>query len=113
MTHQPNKAQQIVTTVFLSLPDLKKIGIGLVILTLGFGGMYGMLLNQTVLNIVAREEGERKLAELDMGLSEYEFKYITATSHVTLDDVLALGYVEDLSPTFVSPSEATRFTYQR
>jgi len=113
MTHQPTKIQHIVTTALLSLPDLRKVGIGLIVLTLGCGGMYGMFLNQTVLNVVEREGGEKQLAELDMSLSEYEFKYITTTSQVTLDDVLALGYVEDLSPTFVSPSEVTRFTYQR
>jgi hypothetical protein len=99
-----------ISYVARSLPNTKLIAGGLGAFLFILVGLYGMFLNQTVLNIVARKSLEARIAEMDTEVSKYEFSYIEESDEVTLDTARSLGYIEETEPHYIKSNKGSRFT---
>jgi len=70
----------------------KKIFWSLGVFLLFFLIFYVYLINQTILNIVARENIESDIVVLNSEISEMEFEYISQKNAVTLGYAYSLGF---------------------
>ncbi|MDD5318548.1 MAG: hypothetical protein PHF79_01865 [Candidatus Pacebacteria bacterium] len=64
--------------------------------------MYGILVRQTVFNVVARQQAENKVADLGSATSDLEYQYISAKNAITLDVAYAHGFKDVTNPTFIN-----------
>lgn len=55
--------------------------------------MYAYLVNQTILNIVERENLEGDIITLNSNISELEFDYISLKNDINLDYAHSIGFV--------------------
>lgn len=66
-------------------------GIGLILILFV---VYGMLINQTVRNIVSREKIIGEIAEINSKIADYESKLLTLSNAVTLEVAYEKGFVD-------------------
>ena len=66
-------------------------------------GMYIYLVNKTVFNVVARQNAERQIADLNSKVSDMEFKSMALKDTVTLEKAHELGFTEVTAINFVTP----------
>lgn len=71
----------------------RSIFICLVVATVLLALSYIVLVNKAVLNAVAKERTEQRIATLGSELGEAEFQYIHAKGEVTMDLASNLGFV--------------------
>jgi hypothetical protein len=67
-----------------------------------FAFLYGYFVNQTILNVVARENIETKLIELSSEVSSLEVEYIKLKNKIDLEFAYSLGYSDVSNVKFVS-----------
>lgn len=70
----------------------KKIFWTILSLFIIFSAYYAYLVNQTIFNIVARENAENESVTLNSKISEDEFKYISLKNDVNLDYAYSVGF---------------------
>ena len=80
----------------------RKIFWGLFALLVIFAVSYGYFVNQTILNIVARENIEEKTMTLNSEISEMEFDYIALKNDVNIDYAYSIGFVDVENVKFAS-----------
>lgn len=73
--------------------------------------LYAYLVNKTIMNAVAREETNEKIAELSSTIGNLEFSYMSEKSGITLEVAHARGF-RDATPTqFISRVGGSVVTY--
>lgn len=63
---------------------------------------YAYLVNQTVLNIVERENIQDEITTLNSRISELEFKYIALKNNINLEYAHSLGFINAKNVKFAS-----------
>ena len=66
-------------------------------------GLYIYLVNKTVFNVVAPQNAERQVSDLNSKVSDMEFKSMALKSSVTLEMAHSLGFSEVSTINFISP----------
>ena len=76
--------------------------------------MYGVLINKTIMNVVARQNSEKEIASLSSTVGDLEFQYMNLKSGITLELAHAKGF-EDVVPShFLSRASVSKtLTYNR
>lgn len=69
--------------------------------------MYGFLVRDTVLNVIAREKIGKEAHELLSTISSLEASYMDTKAHINLDVAYAHGFKDVHSPDFISPATLT------
>ena len=84
----------------------KKAFFSLVFVALVFVGGYAYFVNQTVWNIVARQNATKEIAKVSSDVAELEASYMNLSGELTLDHAYALGFheVKSEDTTFVERS---------
>lgn len=54
--------------------------------------LYVVYVNQTVRNVVRRQQLDREISSLNARIGELEFKYISMKNDVTIDKAYAMGF---------------------
>ncbi len=65
-------------------------------------GFYMYFINETVHNVVARQNLESEASNLTLTLSNQEFKYITLRNNITREVAYAMGFKDVTAKTFIS-----------
>ncbi len=73
--------------------------IGVLFLCAGF---YMYFINNTVHNVVARQDLEAEASNLTLSIGNREFQYISKRNGITLSRAKELGFKEVLAKTFIS-----------
>ncbi len=71
---------------------------------------YAILLNKTIMNVVAREKTERTIASLSGTIGELEFTYMNKRGSVTLDLAYSKGF-RDATPSQFIPRNSQEVSY--
>ncbi len=69
---------------------------------------YVYFLNETVHNVVQRQQSGRHIAELGGGVGELESRYITLKDSITLDLASSLGFQTVQNPVFISRTSLSK-----
>jgi hypothetical protein len=64
-------------------------------------GFYMYLINTTVRNVVATQNLEAKISQLNLSISSKEFKYISDRNAVTLNLAYSMGFKDIESKTYI------------
>lgn len=64
-------------------------------------GFYMYLINATVRNVVATQNIEAKISQLNLSISSKEFKYISNRNAVTLNLAYSMGFRDIESRTYI------------
>lgn len=64
-------------------------------------GFYMYLINATVRNVVATQNIEAKISQLNLSISSKEFKYISNRNAVTLNLAYSMGFKDIESKTYI------------
>ncbi len=64
--------------------------------------LYGVLVRQTVFNVVSRQQSENKITDLNSKIGDLEFKYMTATNNITIEMAYAKGFKDVTDPSFIT-----------
>lgn len=80
----------------------RKIFWGLFSCLLFFVISYAYLVNQTILNIVERENVEESIITLSSDISEMEFEYISLKNDINLAYAHSIGFVDVVNVKFAS-----------
>lgn len=67
-------------------------------------GGYALLVNRTVMNVVAREKTEDEIASLTSHVGDLEFKEMSLRGTITMETAYALGFNEAPEITFIARS---------
>lgn len=86
----------------ISINLRKKVTLSLFGAVILFALLYGYFVNQTILNVVARENVETELIELSSEVSSLEVEYIKLKNKIDLKFAYSLGYRDVSSVKFVS-----------
>ena len=70
--------------------------------------LYVYLVNQTILNIVMRENVESEMVDLESKISELEFEYITLKNDINIDYAYSIGFVDVEKVKFASRKLSTQ-----
>lgn len=70
-------------------------------------GLYIYLINSTVRNVVATQNIEGQIAQLNLAISNKEFSYINKRNTVTLNLAYSLGFKEVSAKTYL-PKQSTK-----
>lgn len=81
---------------------------GFVTVLISLGILYGILLNQTVQNVVERKALSENIAHISSGVSELEHAYLSLKQDITLDYALSLGFKEQQKVTYVDRGGESR-----
>ncbi len=71
---------------------------------------YAYLINKTIMNVVARESTERRIASLSTTIGELEFKHMTSKSQITLDLAYQKGFLDALPSQFLAYNGTSKIT---
>jgi hypothetical protein len=70
----------------------KKVLWSLVVLIFASSAAYGLLINQIIWNVVARQKAETNISNMSSQVSSLETSYMTLTDGITIDKAYALGF---------------------
>ena len=73
--------------------------LGILAMSVGF---YMYLINTTVHNVVASQNLEAKVSQLNLAISSKEFQYIKNRNAVTINLAYSLGFKDALAKTYIS-----------
>jgi len=73
--------------------------------------LYAYFVNQTIINVVAREKIEKDIADVSGEIGDTEFDYMTLRNNLTLDVAYAKGFKDTEVTAFVSPGKSLPITY--
>ncbi len=65
-------------------------------------GMYMYLINTTVRNVVASQNLESKITQLNLSISSKEFQYIKSRNAVNLNLAYAMGFKDASAKTYIT-----------
>lgn len=68
---------------------------------------YIYAINVTVRNVVARENFENEISELNLSIGKLEFEYIAKRNAVTLPMAYAMGFQDVKDKTFISSAKVS------
>lgn len=64
--------------------------------------LYGFLVNQAIMNVLARGALEKQVPDLRTEVGQLESTYLTLKNKITFEFAVASGYKEVFNPTFIS-----------
>ncbi len=79
---------------------MRRIALGAGVMVLALAALYGALIQQSILKLVARQDAERVIKAEKSALAELEATYMSARSAITEEVAFASGYIRAESPTF-------------
>lgn len=86
----------------------------LAIVVIALASLYVYFMNKTVMNVVERENIEKKIAEQASDIAEIEFAYIAAKNTVTLERAHEIGFVDAIPSSYVARKDSpVAFLYER
>lgn len=86
-----------------AIPEPSRITFGIVwLLCLTLAILYGYLVNQTVVNIVARTDTEATIEDVRSAISDLEAEYLATKNAITLEYAYSLGFQDLGDPKYVS-----------
>ena len=65
---------------------------------------YGVLVNNTIMNAVAKQNMEKEMATLNSDVNSMEFNYLNMKNNITMERALSLGFVAVSEEKFASVS---------
>ncbi|MDQ3014540.1 MAG: hypothetical protein M3Q73_01600 [bacterium] len=72
---------------------------------------YAYLINKTIMNVVAREKSEQRIATLSSVIGELEFEHMMVKNKVTLELAHQKGFMDASPSRFLARSGALLLTY--
>ena len=82
--------------------------LGILILSVGF---YLFCINNTVRNVVSRENLESEANKITLDISDKEFQYISMRNSVTIDLAYTLGFKDVSQKTFIKKGSGSVVSY--
>ncbi len=79
---------------------MRRIALGAGVMVLALAALYGALIQQSILKLVARQDAERTIKAEKSHLAELEATYMTARNAITEEVALSSGFVRAESPLF-------------
>ncbi|MSR71179.1 MAG: hypothetical protein EXS50_00700 [Candidatus Taylorbacteria bacterium] len=86
----------------------QKIIITIIPCIIGVFLLYGFLVRQTILNVVAREEVGRSVSSVLSSTSSLETQYIALKDGINIDLAYEKGFMDTDSPTFITRTTLSR-----
>ncbi len=71
---------------------------------------YGVLVNNTIMNAVAKQNMEKEMATLNSEVNSMEFNYLNMKNNITMERALSLGFVAVSEEKFASVSGNTNLS---
>ncbi|MBX4198206.1 hypothetical protein KW782_02615 [Candidatus Parcubacteria bacterium] len=73
--------------------------------------LYAYLINRTIMNVVAREKTEQKIAVLSSVIGELEFKHMASKNRITLELAYEKGFLDTIPAQFIARSGRAILSY--
>ncbi|TSC70952.1 MAG: hypothetical protein CEO12_77 [Parcubacteria group bacterium Gr01-1014_46] len=74
-------------------------------------GFYMYFINTTVRNVVASQDLEAKIAQLNLSISSKEFQYINNRNAVTLNLAYSMGFKDVLAKTYINEKSTKEVSF--